>query len=154
MLDPAALEWPVPRPFLLTWQVGPDDIDDLDHVSNVRFLHWMNLAAKSHSEALGFDVARYREEGGVFVVRRHEIDYLEPALAGEALVVGTWPSGLKRSIAERRHEIRRLRDGKLITRGVNLWVFVDLERGRPMRIPPAVIAAFDPAHWGGSSADR
>ena len=57
MLDPAALEWPVPRPFLLTWQVGPDDIDDLDHVSNVRFLHWMNLAAKSHSEALGFDVA-------------------------------------------------------------------------------------------------
>lgn len=142
-----ALAWSVARPFTLPWSVGPDDIDDLNHVSNVRFLHWMNLAAKAHSEALGYDVARYRDEGGVFVVRRHEIEYLEPAFAGDELVVGTWPSGLRRSTAERRHEIRRRSDGKLLAQGLNLWVFVDFESGRPKRVPPAVAETFDPGRF-------
>lgn len=153
MSDPAQLGWPVEAPFLLPWTVSAEDIDDLDHVSNVRFLHWMNQAAKAHSEALGFDVPRYREVGGVFVVRRHEIEYLEPGLAGDELVVATWPSGLRRSVAERRHEVRRLRDGKLLTRGVNLWVFVDLESGKPKRIPQVVVETFDPSRWSAPEGD-
>lgn len=155
-LPPAAWElgWPVPRPFLLRWEVGPADIDDLQHVSNVRVLHWMNEAAKAHSESLGFDVPRYRREGGVFVVRRHEIEYLQSGYLGEELVLATWPSALKRSLAERRHEVRRLSDGALLARGHNLWVFVDAESGRPKRVPPAVAAAFDPANFDPAARDR
>jgi acyl-CoA thioester hydrolase len=141
------MEPPVKNPFQLRFTVTAEDIDDLDHVSNVRIVHWMNRAAVEHSQALGFDVARYRELGGVFVVRRHEIDYLASAKLGDELVAFTWPISFQRSSAERRHEIRRVADDKVIARGMNLWAYVDFTSGRPTRIPPPLLEAFDPARF-------
>jgi acyl-CoA thioester hydrolase len=136
---------PVPTTaFVLELKVEPEDIDDLEHVSNVRVVDWMNRAAVAHSTALGFDIARYRAVGGVFVVRKHEIEYLASAYLGDELLAFTWPSAIERASAERRHEIRRKGDGRVIARGKNLWVFVSFESGRPMRIPAEVLAAFDP----------
>lgn len=142
----ASVEPPVRNPFRVDRTVVADDIDAQGHVSNVRVLDWMNQAAIAHSEALGFDVPRYREIGGIFVVRRHELDYLAPAYEGEALVLFTWPSARKRVIAERRHELRKA-DGTLVARGLNQWVFVDTETGKPKSMPPEVVEAFDPGNF-------
>src|SRR5579872_3090212 len=141
------MEPPVRNPFVLRFTVTADDIDELDHVSNVRIVHWMNRAAVEHSRSLGFDVKRYRELGGVFVVRRHEIDYLASARLGDELVAFTWPTLFQRSSAERRHEIRRVSDDRVIARGLNLWAYVDFTTGRPTRIPPVLLEAFDPARF-------
>jgi acyl-CoA thioester hydrolase len=139
---------PVPATaFALDLAVVAADIDELEHVSNVRVVDWMNRAAVAHSSSLGFDVARYKEVGGVFVVRKHEVEYLASAYLGDLLRAFTWPTKLERATAERRHEIRRVADGRVIARGWNLWVFVSFETGKPMRIPPAVLAAFDPAKF-------
>lgn len=134
--------------------VVPADIDAQEHVSNVRVLDWMNQAAIAHSEALGFDVPRYQAIGGIFVVRRHEIDYLAPGYLGERLALYTWPSGrLRRSFADRRHVLIRLADeatGKeeqVLAKGLNRWVFVDTRAGRPKSMPDVVREAFDPAQW-------
>lgn len=137
---------PARNPFRVELTVVEGDIDAQGHVSNVRVLDWMNQAAIAHSEALGFDVPRYREVGGIFVVRRHEIDYLAPAYEGEELVLFTWPSGRRRAIAERRHELRKA-DGTVVARGLNQWVYVDIETGRPKAMPPEVVEAFDPENF-------
>jgi acyl-CoA thioester hydrolase len=138
------MDLPVSRPFRLPIVVEAHDIDELDHVSNVRYVHWMNRAAVEHSNVLGWTLERYREIGGVFVVRRHEIDYLYPAVLGDRITLFTWPHSIDRASAERKHEIRRDSDGKVLARGLNLWVFVDVKTGRPLRIPPEVAASFDP----------
>jgi len=139
---------PVPATaFALDLEVVDADIDELGHVSNVRVVDWMNRAAVAHSTALGFDVARYKQSGGVFVVRKHEVEYLASAYLGEKVRAFTWPTKLERATAERRHEIRRVADGRVIARGWNLWVFVSFESGKPMRIPPAVLETFDPAKF-------
>jgi acyl-CoA thioester hydrolase len=130
--------------FALELKVEPKDIDDLQHASNVSVVDWMNRTAIAHSNSVGFDVAGYKRVGGVFVVRKHEIEYLASAYLGDELVAYTWPVSLERASAERRHEIRRKADGKVVARGWNLWVFVSFDSGRPMRIPPEVIDAFDP----------
>ena len=136
---------PVRNPFVLKITVSPEDIDAQGHVSNVKILEWANRAAIAHSDHLGFTVARYYEIGGIFVVRRHEIDYLLPAYEGEQLVLYTWPSSKKRSAAERRHEIQRESDGAVVARVLNKWVYVDTESGRPKRMHPQVAETFDPA---------
>ena len=141
------MELPVRNPFELRFTVSAEDIDELDHVSNVRIVHWMNRAAVEHSRSVGFDVNRYRELGGVFVVRRHEIDYLASARLGDELVAFTWPTTFTKSSAERRHEIRRVADDRVIARGVNLWAYVDFTTGRPTRIPPVLVERFDPARF-------
>jgi len=135
----------VPRPFVLRVTVGPEHIDPQGHASNVAFLDWMNRGAIAHSTVLGFDAAAYRRLGAMFVVRRHEIDYLRPARAEDELLCATWIATMDKATAERRHEIVRASDGVLIARGLNLWAFIDATTGRPRRIHDEVRAAF--AAW-------
>lgn len=138
------MEPPVPNAFALRLVVTPDDVDAQGHASNVRVVDWMNRAAIAHSEAVGMDLTRYRALGGTFVVRRHEIDYMAPAFEGEEVVAFTWAISCRRASAERRHEVRRVGDGRVLARGFNLWAWVDLT-GRPARMPREVEAAFMPS---------
>ncbi len=125
----------------LPMTVIEDDIDDQGIAYNVSVIDWMIRAAIAHSTALGYDRDRYRELGAMFVVRRHEIDYHRSARLGDELVLRTWPSFMKAATAHRCHEVVGP-DGRLIAKGVNVWAFVDRERGRPMRMPPEVLADF------------
>lgn len=141
------MEPPVPNAFALRLAVGPEDIDEQGHASNVRILDWMNRAAIGHSESVGLSLARYRQLGGTFVVRRHELDYVLPAFLGDEVVCWTWALSCRRATAERRHEVRRAADGRVVARGLNVWAWITLE-GRPARMPAEVEAAFDPARHG------
>lgn len=53
-------------------------------------LHYLEQAAIEHSEQVGFGIDRYRELGGVFVLRRVAIEYLRPAMAGDTLEIINW----------------------------------------------------------------
>ena len=114
----------VERPFVLRVRVDDEHIDGQGHASNVAFVDWMNRAAIEHSAALGLDLAAYQRLGAMFVVRRHEIDYVRPARAGDQLLCATWIERMEKASAERRHEIVRAGDGELIARGRNMWAFV------------------------------
>lgn len=131
------------------WEVTvePDDIDGQGHASNVCVVKWMNSAAWEHSKALGWDIEQYRQLGGWFVVRRHEIEYHRPSLLGDVLRCVTWPCGLAKATAERRHRILRGSDGALIAEGVNLWAYIDAATARPLRIPEVLRESFDPAKF-------
>ena len=138
----------LPRhPFVLPITVGDDDIDAQQHASNVAVVRWMSRAAMRHSIALGFGAARYEQLGAMFVVRRHEIDYLDRARLGEELVCYTWPSAIAKVTAKRRHCIIRPADDAVIAKGLNVWAYLDMATGRPRRMPAEVRAAFDPARF-------
>lgn len=122
--------------------VLPEDIDGQGIANNVRVVAWMNRAAIAHSSSVGWTVARYRQEGAWFVVRRHEIDYRTSAVLGDRLVLRTWAGSMKAATAQRLHEVVRPADGALIARGINLWAWVDAKTGRPQRMPPELIEAF------------
>lgn len=122
-------------------EVSDQDIDVLGHANNVAYLRWVQDVAVAHSDAVGLTFARYRELGGVFVVRRHEIDYLRSALRGEVLEVRTW---IPRSMAAkvlRKTEVRRL-TGEVIVRAETTWGYIDVRALRPTRIPDSVREAF------------
>jgi acyl-CoA thioester hydrolase len=108
------------------------DIDELGHVSNLVYLRWVLDAATAHSVALGWGHAEYRALGAVFVVRRHEIDYLAPVLADEELVAETWVDSWKAASCVRRTEL--LRGDRTVARAATTWAFITLA-GRPTRIP-------------------
>ena len=141
------IDLPARHPFRLTLTAATDDEDVQQRVSNVAVLAWLIRAAVEHSTSLGWDHQRYVREGGFFVVRRHEIDYLASASAGDRITVYTWPAGLERATAERRYVAIRDRDEAVIARALTVWGFVDAGTGRPKRIPPELAAAFDPVKF-------
>lgn len=122
-------------------RVRHHEIDPLGHVNNAVYLNYIEEVAIEHARARGFDAARWRELGGSWVVRRHEIDYRQPALAGDDLDVTTRIVGFDRVRGVRATEIVRAGNGAILARARTEWVWVD-HQGRPRRIPAAVSLAF------------
>ena len=48
--------WDFPNPHRVGLQVDPADIDAYGHVNNAIYLRWLDIAAWSHSAALGLSV--------------------------------------------------------------------------------------------------
>lgn len=128
--------------FTLELTASDADIDELHHVSNLVYLRWVLEVATAHSAARGWDLAKYQQAGVVFVVRRHEIEYLAPVLAGEQVRLATWIASWRGPSAERHTRMTRLSDGRDVARAVTHWVLVDTQAGRPRRIPPELVDAF------------
>lgn len=118
------------------------DLDELGHANNIGYLRWLQDAAVAHSTAVGLTFERYVELGGVFVVRRHEIDYLRSALRGDELEVRTHVATVMAAKSERKYDIVRLRDEVVIARALTMWGFVEIPSGRPTRIPDEIYVAF------------
>lgn len=118
-----------------------EDIDELDHVSNLVYLRWILDAARAHSDARGWDHAAYRRLGAIWVVRRHEIDYLQAATRDNRLTVTTWVESWKKVSCVRCTEITDA-GGRATVRAATTWAFVDLATRRPTRVPEALQSAF------------
>ena len=77
----------------------------------------------------------------VWVVTRHEIDYLRPTLEGEMVTLTTWvgtPSGAR---FDRFVEISGA-DGTLRARAATVWALIDTRSSRAVRVPAEVAAPF------------
>lgn len=119
-----------------------DDVDALGHVNNIVYVRWVQDVAVAHSDAAGWDLAAYQREGAVFVVRRHEVEYLRPAYEGDRLVLRTWVADWKGASSWRETRVVRERDQQEVVRARTLWAFVDASSGRPKRIPQAIVDSF------------
>lgn len=129
--------------FTTQLRVRYHEMDSLGHVNNAVYQHYLEQAAVEHSESLGFNQQRYAALGGVFVMRRVQIEYLRPAVAGDWLEITTWLHHIKGTRATRHYEIRKQGEDNLIVTAVALWVWVDAKTMRPKAIPDNVFQAFE-----------
>lgn len=123
-----------------TFTVLPSDIDELGHANNVVWVRWVNEAARAHSDAVGFGPAGIQTLSVLWVVRRHDIEYLVPALVDEQLEAVTWASSLSGATSLRRTLFRRA--GKVCARAETTWALLDAQSGRPRRIPQELLEAY------------
>ncbi len=131
--------------FTSTLRVRYHEMDALGHVNNAIYQHYLEQAAIEHSEFLGFGHQRYEELRGVFVMRRIEIEYLRPAVAGDTLEITTWLEQMRGPRAVRRYEIRKQGEEPLLVTAEALWVWVDTKTMRPRAIPQPILDAFEKA---------
>lgn len=117
--------------------VGPEDIDELDHVNNVVYLGFVERIAREHASLLGFDFLSMKNMGGAFVARQHVITYLRPALLGEHLEIWTRIASVNGPRTVRETEIRR--DGQVLVTASTEWVWIDFETRRPKRVPSSFV---------------
>jgi acyl-CoA thioester hydrolase len=123
--------------FDLPLAVRPEDIDQLGHVNNIVYLRWIQDVATAHWIAVAPD---YWQAASLWIVLRHEIDYLKSARLGDALVAHTRVGDARGAKFVRLVEIRRGDD--LLASAKTTWVMVDAKSLRPMRVPADIISAF------------
>ena len=127
------------QPFDLHLVVAPSDIDELGHVNNVIYLHWVQDAAIAHWSAAA--TAEQQSEVA-WVAIRHEIDYKHPAMPGDAIIARTWVGTAEANKFERHTEILRAADHKVLARARTVWCPINRVTGRLTRVSDEVRARF------------
>ena len=125
--------------FEYTLRVLPKHLDELQHVNNVVYVQFMQEVADKHWKHF---VPKELNDGVIWVVRRHEIDYLNQALLGDQLLIRTWTGEHSTVTWNRHYEIICVADQKKIITAKSVWVLLDKLTGRPKRIDDAVLALF------------
>jgi len=130
----------VERPVFEHRIVAPADaIDELGHVNNAVWVQWIQEVALAH----WYSVADPRHQDDyIWVVVRHEIDYLRAAHAGDGITARTWVGDAPQGARFDRFVEFTGPDGKLRVRAKTQWAIIDKASGRPIRVPPEVVAPF------------
>lgn len=115
------------------------DIDQLGHVNNAVWVRWMEAAATAHWQAAA-DPAH--QAAYLWVVTRHEIDYLRPLRQGEEVTASTWVAGQPTGARFDRLFAFTGTDGRDHVRARTTWAMVDARSLRPLRVPMAVARPF------------
>lgn len=123
--------------YLHSIKVVEADIDDLNHVNNIVYLRYVQEAAGSHWHTV---VPEELSAQVIWVVRRHEIDYLKPAFLGDEITVKTWVDNFTGVTSDRHCEI--LRGNEVLARSRTLWVSLDANTKRPKRIGEEIASLF------------
>jgi acyl-CoA thioester hydrolase len=135
---PSAADSPLER-FELRIPVLPADIDANGHVNNVVYLRWVQDAAIAHWNALTTDAQKAEV---VWVVVRHEIDYLHAAGPDDEILARTWVGPASRHTFERNTELLRALDGQMLAKARTLWCPLNPASGRPFRVSDELRARF------------
>ena len=128
-----------PAPFEMMVPVLASDIDEQNHVNNTVYLRWVQDVATAHWRAVA---SLQTQETIGWVVLRHEIDYKAPAILGDEIVLRTWVGKATRLTFERFTEIRRNRQGALLSKARTLWCPINTQTSRPVRVSDEVRAQF------------
>jgi len=120
--------------------VTGSDIDELDHVNNIVYLRWVQEAASAHWAQLSNDAINQKY---VWVVMRHEIDYLQPAWQGNELMAYTWVGKNEGAKSERYTQLYNTVTGKKLAEAVTTWCLLDASSKRPKRIEADILSLFE-----------
>jgi len=125
--------------FTLKITVSSKDIDTLQHVNNLIYVKWMDKIATEHYAFLTKDnpLPQY-----VWVVTRHEIDYLKQAVLGDEITVKTWV-GETKGITSIRF-MNFYKDNILLVKAKTVWVMLDSKTFKPKRIRENVLKVLQP----------
>lgn len=126
--------------FELKLKVTSSDIDDLNHVNNVVYVQWMDKVAFEHWKFLTQKdpLPQY-----IWVVLKHEIEYLKQAILGDEIIVKTWVGETKGFKSERLMEFYK--NNQLLVKAKTVWGMLDAENYKPSRIRENVLKVLQPA---------
>ena len=130
---------------------GPEDIDALGHVNNAAWVRWIQDMATAHWNAVAPQAHR---DAFVWVVTRHEIDYLRAVGPGETVTGRTWVGGAPKGARFDRHVEFVGADGKVRVRAKTTWAIIEKKTGRPVRVPEEVAAPFLSSPASAGEGDR
>ncbi|PID68212.1 MAG: thioesterase [Flavobacteriia bacterium] len=126
------------KTFDYLYTVKASDLDHLNHVNNVVYVQWVQDAAEKHWLTL---TNEHNVSDYVWVVIRHEIDYLRQAFLGDELAIKTWVGQTEGSNSIRHVEVYK--NNKIVCRAQTHWRLLSAKTFKPVHIPPEILNLFN-----------
>lgn len=122
-----------------TIAVGADDLDELAHVNNVRYVQWIQDISKEHWK----DTVPDELKSVIWVVMSHHISYKGSALLGDVIQIRTYIAETRGATSVRMVEMRNQKTRELLVTAKTHWCLLNPKTFRPMRISDEISALFN-----------
>lgn len=119
--------------------VTKHDIDELNHVNNVRYVKWVNNAAKLHWEQ---NITEEIGNNFYWVVLSHNIEYKSSALLNDVITIKTYVTKSEGVTSTRVVEMYNSKTNKLLVKSETNWCLIDGRSNRPTRITAEIANLF------------
>ncbi|EAR00379.1 acyl-CoA thioesterase [Maribacter sp. HTCC2170] len=119
--------------------VCKDDLDDLQHVNNVRYVQWIQDISKEHWQNVA---PKEMKTGILWVVKNHNIDYASSAVLGDTILIKTHIAATKGAISVRCVEMYNNKTNQLLVRSHTEWCLLNALTLKPIRISEAIKEVF------------
>jgi len=135
--------------YVLEHRVSHADVDLLGEVKIAALLGLLEQAAVEASWDCGFGPEWYTAAGRVWIIRRTRLERWTPVGGGDWLRTSTAVLDWRRARSLRSYDVRRAardvgagEEALLVASATTDWVYCDIARGRPMKIPEEMQRAF------------
>jgi acyl-CoA thioester hydrolase len=118
-------------------QVAWEDVDPAGHVNNAKYFSYIEEAGIQAAAQFGVLMSDFLEQGFGSVARKTRIEYKQQVRLGEDLEITTFLTDIRGASATRHFILRRAADQALVAQAYVLWVYIDINTGRPVRFPQA-----------------
>ncbi len=116
-----------------------EDFDQLGHVNNIVYVRWVQEIAIEHWQTI---VREDVQRQYIWVVLRHEIDYRDALLPGDAAEIRTWVGAAKGPRFDRHVDIRKPGADRPAARALTVWCLLDARTRRPLRVNEDMLRLF------------
>lgn len=128
------------KTFELVLQVKAEDLDELNHVNNVRYIEWVNDVAKAHWSKLA---TLKMLDDYFWVLINHNIAYKSQAILNDNILLKTFVKSSEGVTSTRIVEIYNNQAQKLLATSETKWCFMDAKTKKPTRITTEIINLFN-----------
>lgn len=120
--------------------VSRDDLDDLDHVNNVRYVEWVNDVAKAHwnKNATKEMLKKY-----AWALIKHNIEYKSAAVLNDVVKLKTYVTKAEGVTSTRIVEMYNNETQNLHVRSETTWCLLNSINLRPTRITTEIVNLFN-----------
>lgn len=117
-----------------------DDLDELKHVNNVRYVKWVNDIAKEHwLQNASKDIC----EKYFWVLLKHNIEYKNSALLNDIVKFKTYVIKAEGVTSTRIVEMYQDKTQKLLAKSETSWCLMSFKTMRPTRINSEIANLFN-----------
>ncbi|HET8753818.1 MAG TPA: acyl-CoA thioesterase [Salinimicrobium sp.] len=112
-------------------KVTEEDLDELQHVNNVRYVQWIQDIAKEHWDVRATESLK---NDFLWVVIRYEIDYKKQAFLDDEILIETYVGETTFVTSERFINIKNAGSGEILVAAKSVWCLLDSESKKPTKI--------------------
>ena len=130
-----------------TFTVGFFEVDAKLRMAPVAYWRILQSAAATHATLLAVSTEALRLAGQTWMLSKMRLDIVHQARMGDLLTIETWPATRSKAARAHRDFVLKNAAGEICATASSLWVIVNLETRRPLRIPQSILAlGHDPGY--------
>lgn len=118
------------------------DCEKTGYVKPVALVDYLVETSTLHSDSIELGMEDLDQQDFAWILSRWKIKIYSYPKARQEITIKTWASKFQLFYGNREFEIYD-KDGNLLLKASTLWVFMDVSRGRPVRIPKEIAESFN-----------